>query len=340
MIKGLPKINVQLSAKQLTVLRWLAVPVLYVFCLILFVRVTFPYEALRSRIVMEFNARNQERVLEIKELSGAGIFGVTAEGVRLVPTSGPGTGIASLSFDRARISFSPLASLFGNVKVSYDLDVGGGEIEGRFYQNQEQAELEVTGENVDISGLSVLGDMIGLPLAGSMSGEVEMVLPKGKISDAVGKFALKIDGLNVGDGKAKVRGTIALPKIDAGTLNLVADVKEGRLEIAEFSAKGKDLEFSASGRIRLREPFDRSIVDVEASFQFKERYTTQSDMTKSIFGSPDGKVPGLFDMDPGVRKAKDDKGFYTWRVTGLLTKPAFRPAPKSSAKDKRQEQAP
>lgn len=332
-MKTLPKLkDINLTAKQLTILRWVSVPCLYLLCLLVFVRLTFPYDALKSRLVTEFNARNKERVLQVSDLSGYGFFGVTAEGVHLVPTSGPGTGIASLSFDRASIGFSPLSALFGHVSVDYDLEIGGGTVEGSFSQDEETAELEVKGEDVDISNVSVLGDMIGLPLGGSLSGDVELILPKGKMAEGVGKFRFTIDKLAVGDGKAKVRNTIALPKIDAGTLTFEADVKEGRLDIGELSAKGKDLEFGASGKIRLREPFDRSIVDVEASFQFKEKYTTQSDMTKSIFGSPDGKVPGLFDMDPTVRRAKDDKGFYTWRVSGLLTKPSFRPSPKSSGK--------
>lgn len=331
-MRTLPKINVNLTAKQMTILRWIAVPCLYLVCLLVFIRLTFPYEALKSRLVTEFNGRNKERILQIGELSGYGFFGVTAEKVDLVPTSGPGTGIASLSFDRASVGFSPLSALFGNMSVDYELDVGGGSVEGSFSQDEEQAELAVIGEDVDISHLSVLGDMIGLPLGGTLSGEVELVLPQGKVAEGVGKFSLTINNLSVGDGKAKVRNTIALPKIDAGKLTLEADVKEGRLEIGEFSAKGKDLEFGANGKIRLREPFDRSIVDVEASFQFKERYTTQSDVTRSIFGSPDSKVPGLFDMDPTIRRAKDDKGFYSWRVSGLLTKPSFRPSPKSSDK--------
>jgi hypothetical protein len=60
-------------------------------------------------------------------------------------------------------------------------------------------------------------------------------------------------------------------------------------------------------------------------FKFKDAYTTKSELTKSLFGSPDSKVPALFDMDPMVRKAKGEDGFYRWRVTGLLANPSFRP---------------
>jgi type II secretion system protein N len=321
-----------MTPKQKLILRWASVPVLYIVCLVVFVRVTFPYDALKARLISEFNARSKERVLEIKDLSGAGIFGIEAEGVRLIPAAKDASGVASLAFDEAVVSVSPWSALIGNVGVSYSLKVGGGDIQGTFYQNDEAAELEVSVETVDISGLTVLADMLGLPLGGVLGGQAELKLPQGKMSEAEGQFAFTISELTVGDGKAKVRNTIALPKIRAGDLKLEAKVEKGRMDLKEFSAHGPDLELLAEGKVRLREPFDKSVVDVDAGFQFKEAYTTQSDLTRSIFGSPDGKVPGLFDMDPSVRKAKDEKGYYSWRVSGLLAKPSFRPTPKGAAK--------
>jgi len=322
--------KITLTAKQKLILKWASVPIFYLFCLLIFVRVTFPYRALKARLVAEFNARSKERVLEIEDLSGAGMFGIEAERVRLVPIAVGATGVAALSFDSATVSVSPFSALIGNVGVAYDLEVGGGEIQGSFFQNDDVAELEIQSSAVDISGLSVLADMIGLPLGGVLGGEAELRLPQGKMSEAEGKFAFNISDLTVGDGKAKVRNTIALPKIRAGTLVLDAQVEKGRMDLKELSAQGQDLDFKAEGKVRLREPFDKSVVDVDAGFQFKEAYTAQSDLTKSIFGSPDGKVPGLFDMDPNVRKAKDEKGYYRWRVSGLLAKPGFRPVqPKS-----------
>jgi hypothetical protein len=98
------------------------------------------------------------------------------------------------------------------------------------------------------------------------------------------------------------------------------------MEVSEFSANGTDFELSGEGRVRLREPFDKSALDLELGFKFKEAYVTKSDMTKSIFGSPDGKVPGLFEMDPQVRSSKASDGYYRWRVAGLLAHPNFRPA--------------
>lgn len=322
------KFELRLDPRLRQALKWAGWPLLYLFCLLVFVRMTFPYRTLKERLVSEFNARSAERLLEIKDLGGVGIFGIEAEGVRMIPRAATQGGVASLAVDRAKVSAGPLSALFGNVAVDFDLEVGGGTIEGSFHQNDEKAEVRVDGKDVDISGVSVFSDLIGLPLAGVLFGEVELLLPEGKMSVAEGKFSLKIEDLTVGDGKAKVRNTIALPKIRAGDLNLAANVVAGRMEIEDLSANGPDFELNAGGKVRLREPFDKSIVDLDARFLFKEPYTTQSDITKSIFGSPDGKVPGLFDMDPNVRRAKDDQGRYGWRVSGLLAHPSFRPGAK------------
>ena len=150
------------------------------------------------------------------------------------------------------------------------------------------------------------------------------------MKNAEGAFDLTVTNLTAGDGKAKIRDTIALPKLNAGTLVFQAKAEGGRLEIEKFTSNGKDFELSAEGRLRLREPFDKSAVSVDATFKFKDAYTNQSDITKSLFGSSDSKVPGLFDMDPMVRRAKQPDGSYSWNVNGLLAKPNFTAGRKRS----------
>jgi type II secretion system protein N len=324
---------------QKRLFRWAGIPLFYLFCLGLFVRLTFPYQVIKERLVSEFNATSKERLLEIGEMGGYGLFGISAESVRLIPrVPGPGA-VAALAVDELDLSASLLSGLFGAIDVSYAISVGGGEIEGTFYQDDSLAEIAVDGEGVDVSSVGIFSEMIGLPVGGTLGGHVEMRLPERKVAQAEGNFELQISDLTVGDGKAKVRETIALPKINAGQLSLKAVVVAGRMDISELSAVGKDLELQAGGKIRLREPFDKSAVDLEAGFQFKEAYTSQSELTRGIFGSKDSRVPGLFDMDPNVRKAKDDKGFYNWRVSGMLAHPSFRPGgPSKGLKDKKDKE--
>jgi hypothetical protein len=147
-----------------------------------------------------------------------------------------------------------------------------------------------------------------------------------------------VEGLAAGDGKAKIRDTIALPRLEAGDLTLEAEAKTGNLKITNFSANGPDLKLESDGALRLRDDFDSSMLNLNISFKFQERYTNKSDITKSLFGS--GSMPGLFDMDPKMKHAKRPDGSYGWRASGSLAHLNFVPAPNASGTSTKPNAAP
>jgi type II secretion system protein N len=170
-----------------------------------------------------------------------------------------------------------------------------------------------------------------------VQGELELVLPEGKLAKAEGTVELEITGLSVGDGKAKIRDTIALPQVEAGDLKLQGDVTEGQLKLTEFAAKGDDLEFVSEGSIRLRDPAATSLLSLTARFRFTERYANKNDLTRALLGTPGSSAPGLFDLDPKNKRAKRPDGFYGYRASGTLASPSFTPnatVGPASSKDK------
>ncbi len=336
------------------ILPWVLYPLFYLFAFVVFVRLTFPYERIKERVISAFVASQKTpgKRLEIDELSGYGIFGIEAEGVRLITDPPAGAGVVEpasteagdkegkasgpkpkvLAFESVRVSVAALRRLFGTWVISYSADVGGGEIEGTFFQNSERAEIDVEAHDVDVTGQSFLEDLAGLPLDGVLKGTAHLVLPEGKMKAAEGNVELLIENLAVGDGKAKIRDTIALPKLQAGNLNLKAEALEGRLAIKELATQGPDFELNADGSMRLRDPFDSSIADLNLGFKFTDAYKTKNEITKGLFGDPGSKVPGLFEMDPKIRRARGEDGFYRWRVTGPFSHLNFRPTSKTAAR--------
>lgn len=323
-------------------LPWVGYPLFYLLVLLLFVRCTFPYERVKDRLVAEFDAAQKQpgKRLEIEELSGHWLFGVKATGVRLITDPPPGTGTGTdkeplkpkvMELDSLEISVGLLRRLFGTWAVDYEAELGGGEISGTFYQDSERAEIVARSEEVNVAGLGVLEDLVELPLDGVLDGSVRLVLPEGKMSQAEGEIDLTIAGLAVGDGKAKIRDAIALPRLEAGDLVLKASALEGRLNVEEFSARGADFELQSDGNVRLRDPFDASLADLNLGFKFSDAYMGKNDLTKSLFGEPGSKVPGLFDMDPKIRRAKADDGFYRWKIAGPIARLNFRPAPRATS---------
>lgn len=339
--------TLSLSPRARRALRLAGYPLFYVFCLVIFARLTFPYDRVKNRIVAEFDARQNgptPKRLEIEDVSGYWLFGVEAEGVRLISPPVPKPRAASsgsnekkpkesvLSIDSLYGSVSLLKLIFGTTDVDFGLNLGEGEVEGTFVKSSDMSELSVDLSDVAVAGLAPLEDIVELPMAGTLAGHIELVMPEGKLQDADGKLDLTIDDLEVGNGKAKIRDTIALPKLRAGTLTLSAEAVQGKLDLKEFSANGPDFQLQSDGSLRLRDPFAASQADIRLSFKFKDGYKNKNDITRGLFGAPDSKVPGLFDLDPKIKRAKGSDGFYGWRVSGQVAKLNFQPSADGSSK--------
>lgn len=310
----------------------------YLIALLVFAQLSFPYDRLRDRIVEEFNLRQtgpDALRLEIDELNGYLLSGVEAQGIRLssAKPAAPGAesgasekpGVMSIESARARVGLWGL--LIGTTRVSFGADAFGGTISGFTSENDNSRKLKLELADLALAEAPILADAVGLPLTGTLDGELDFSLPEGKLAKADGTIQLTVSGLSVGDGKAKIRDTIALPRVDAGALTLQGQVATGQLKIEKFEGQGAHLEFAAEGGARLRDPASASVLGLTARFRFTDRYKNQNDVTRGIFGAPGSNVPGVFDLDPKNRRAKRADGFYGWRVSGALSKPTFSPNP-------------
>ena len=325
-----------MSPRVRQILKWAGYVAFYLFALALFSYFTFPYNRLADRIVQEFNARQtgpKPMRLKLGDMSSYWLNGVEAEDITLTSPGEPDEQGKPgkpkvMKIDAAHASVSLLRLLFGTLKISFGADAFGGELTGATVSSDEGRELEVELEELDLGQAPLFGDIVGLPLSGKLSGTIELLMPEEKLSKADGKIALKVTELAAGDGKAKIRDTIALPRLEAGELTLDAEAKSGSIKITNFSANGPDLKLESDGTLRLRDTFDSSLLNLNVSFKFQERYTNKSDITKSLFGS--GTMPGLFDLDPKMKHAKRADGSYGWRASGVLARLNFTPSPVST----------
>ena len=322
-----------------------ALPIAYVFCLALFFLVTFPYERLKDRIVVAFNQQqrqtNGSQELAIDELGSYWFTGVKAKGVHLltanncatkVPPPAPGTCDASkpptdmvLEVAHARVQVLPL--LIGNHDVNFGIDGFGGKASGSFDDHGSARIVEVTVDEIDLALVQALNDAVGLPLEGHLSGTVKLDMPEGKASKGTGTVDMTGSDIAIGDGKSKLKGVpmaaIPLPRLLIGTLTFQAEATEGSLKLTKLEATGKDLELQGEGRIVMRELATDSIADIYIRFKVNDGYRGKSDITKSLFGDPGGKIPAAIDLDPKVKQSKRADGFYGWHLHGPLGRLAF-----------------
>ena len=324
-------LNVNLDPRITKYLPWVGYPAFYLFCLVFFAYCSAPYDRMKHAFEDGFNQGSSSLELHVEDLSWSWRFpGISASNVRLLgPTlqteSGQATQRKEYVIDDLYVRVSVLPLIIGSTSASFGMDAFGGDVHGSASDSTDEKTFAVEFDEVNPGELPYFADLVGLPMTGALSGTIDIVLPEGKFSQGEGTIDLEISNLKVGDGKAKIRDTIALPELDAGTLVLRAEATEGTLEIKEFSTKGEDLELVAEGKIRLMDRIDASLAEIDLRFKFSDRYKTKNDMTRGLFGEPGSNVPGLFDLDPKIRQARRDDGFYAWRLTGPLSRLSFNP---------------
>jgi type II secretion system protein N len=303
---------------------WIGYPIFYVFAFAVFAVLTFPFEKVKERIVTSFNAKQRETnghdELRIGDMTGYWLTGVKMTDVRLVsaPTD-PSQPPSELKIEEARVRVALLPLLVGNQDLGFHLSAFGGEVDGSYDIKGKDKSIDVTLTGIDLSQVTPLTALVGLPVEGSLDGTVKLSLPEGKASKGNGSVAFEATNVAIGDGKAKLKGLYAPPKVVVGTLTLAAEAKDGTVKITKLAATGKDIELQGDGRIAMRELAMESICDVSLRFKINDGYRNKNDVTKMLFGAPGSPIPPVIEsLDPRVKASKRADGFYGWQLRGPL----------------------
>lgn len=315
--------------------RWIAAfagyPIFYGFCFVTFTSLFFPYEVLKERIVLSFNAQQAStgapQELHIDELTSSWITGIKALGITLSHAStDPKAPPVVLSIDEARASISFLGLLIGHKNVSFSLKAFGGDVDGVYQEAGTNRHVEVNLDAIDIGQIEPVTATVGMPMEGHFSGSIVVDMPDGKATKGSGTVALEGTDIAVGDGKAKLKGALPLPRLAVGGLSIDAEAKDGILKITKFAAGGKDVELAGDGRVLMRDLATESVCDVNLKFKVNDGYRGKTDVTKNLFGAPGSTKPGDIELFvPEMKAAKRADGYFGFHVRGLLGSPKFEP---------------
>ena len=316
---------------------WVCVPVGYVILFCIFAYGAFPYDRLKQRIVVGYNNSQQgspkPKRMEIGDVTWAWRFpGIVLTDVSLIgpkptPSKDDEEAVRSvIEIEEIYARVAPLSFLFGTTNVSFAIDGFGGTISGTFEQSETQTRIQAELSDVDPGQLPGVAETLQMPLSGSLSGSVDVLLPEGKISAADAELDLEIEDTKLADGKTKIRGMLPLPEVDAGLVTLRATVNQGRVDFEQFEVNGTDLEAKVEGKLRLRDRLELSSTEqLTLRFKFSDAYRDKDDNTRSLLGKPNDKLPGLIDSLPQTKQAKQEDGSYRWRVLGTFARLNFTP---------------
>ncbi len=328
-----------LNDQQKKIVRFLfrfgALPLFFLFCFFVFTLLLFPYAKLRDYLVYSFNAQqratNGQFELHIDDVGPWWrLPGIKAKGVHLKSLqSDPSKPPVEIDIEEVRGRVSVLPLLILRKSVSFQLDAFSGHVDGSAVISSSERHVTVELDGVELGEVEIVAAQLGLPLSGKISGKVDLFLPEGKASKGNGTVTLEGTEIAVSDGKTPFVtpvGPMKIPKLDVGSLSIVGEAKDGKLQISKLAATGKDIELSGEGTIRMREMAAESLCDIALRFKINDSYRGREDMTKSLFGDPSktGMAgQGLIDMDPKMKKAKQPDGFYAFRIGNKLGRMSF-----------------
>jgi type II secretion system protein N len=310
---------IKTSERTATILRRvLFYPSYFFFCSLLFAYCTFPYDRVRDRIEEEVERAVPGSDLEIVDLSPSWLSGVELEGVSLTL---PGEGeeratTVMLTEVSARVGILDYL-FFDTTSLSYSAELGsGGTIEGVYSDSESETHVEAHIEGVELGRIGPLRRYAPLPVAGTLSGDVDLTLAE-EIAGTTGNVTLTIAGLAVGDGRARLSlgqaagpfaSGITIERIEAGDLNLRIQVERGVGRVQQLAASSADLELRGAGTVRLIRPIRMSSIDMMFRFEVKQPYRDRNDRTRAIFT--------MLDMVPDVRAYRAADGAFQVRVAG------------------------
>lgn len=307
------------------------------FCFVLSAYYTFPYDRARDVLAARVAALpaapgQQPAKLTIESLGPHWLTGIAAHGVQY-ERKGLTANDAStkLTIDELTVRASLFGLLRKHVDVKFGLEVGDGDADGSYATAEgEPTHFDADLDELDLGKLGI-GSYLGIPLSGSASGTVDVTVGD-KPADTQGSIDLHITGVKLGDGKAKVKlpgmpGGLTIDAIDAGELDLKVTIRDGVASIEKLESKGKDLQLTGSGSVRVVKAVSQSRTDITLGVKFDEAYTKKSERTKTVFE--------LMGSNPLLKRATSSDGTIRFRLTGALGNLRAAPAPSAGARGRK-----
>lgn len=171
-----------------------------------------------------------------------------------------------LRIDEVRLR-PTLSFLWFRPAVAVSLRRDDGRIDARLgfgYNRDIRVELDAWNLTRSQLGLSL---PYGLSLQGDLGGEADLRLPAGSPYDLTGTVGLELQNASL-----QSDGLVPLPNeaLRLGTVRAQLNAAQGRIEIERIQIDGPDLHGTLRGRVELRRPINRSLLDLTVRLRFED----------------------------------------------------------------------
>ncbi|RAL22822.1 type II secretion system protein GspN [Lujinxingia litoralis] len=277
-------------------IRLLAYVVFAVSMFALFLLLTFPERRVRQIVTVQLEkALGHQYDVTIAELGMWRLTGAKFEGVQLkervsaTERVGVEGGLAKqIYIERISARFAPLGSLLRRgATVNYQVDIGGGVLEGSFTQSSSRRLVTVQSDELDLRQSTLLASLLGIPVFGQLDTDIELELHPSRPVLTGGEIALTGRQFTVGPTTLNADSlpvALDVPMTNFGNIVVRAHVesdeggKDPRLVIDEFQTRGRDINTEIWGHVELGAQMGRSRPRLEMRLQVNEEYVTANSL--------------------------------------------------------------
>lgn len=290
-------------------LRFIAGLFLFVVSFILFLYWFFPYEVIKDRITGMLEQRlGGGLAVEIKELKPYWFSGVEINGFTV---GEPGEEEKALvDFRKVYARASLFSLLFGSTSVSFDVEVGKGEIVGSVRQSDEALTIDAEFSDVNLGDLKLISARTGLSIGSKIDGDIELKIDRQRPLHSTGRITLVLADIHMASSEVRL-GEVVLPLpelvISKGRESRIRlEIDKGTVNVDSFKLAGGDLVLDIKGKVFLSSRLENYRFNLDGSFLPSKKLSEA--------------LPFMFIIEQG----KQEDGSYPIAITGRVGRPSIK----------------
>lgn len=274
-------------------------------------RLTFPSEAVRERLIYEAGAHGWQ--IDVQDVRPGGLLGVSMKNVTLTDSKG-----AKLSLDELAASIRPLPLLIGKQVLAWEAAAFDGTCTGSADLSGSTRHLLVELEGLNLKMIPALRTASGMDFMGRASGKIDLTMPGEDPNKATGTIDLSVNQAAITGGNAVIppfSSPMPIPAISLGTFTAVGKADKGRLALDKLEFRGGDAELGIDGVVVvMQQRMEYAPVVGKVRLKF----------APALWQKPDtAKFKPMFEA--ALMNARQPDGSYQYQLFGNLSAPQLRP---------------
>lgn len=274
-------------------------------------RLTFPAEAVKERLIYEAGARGWQ--VDVERVRPGAFLGVRLDGVAFTDAAG-----MKVPLERLNASLRVMPLFLGRRVLSFHAAFLDGTVEGTADLSGDPRHVEVELTGLDLARALPLRQAAGRDLKGKVAGTADLTLPGGAIERASGQITLEVTQAGLGEGGVTIpgmAGTLHLPAVSLGTALTSAKIEQGRAAVEKLEVKGGDAELSLDGVTVVLQP-RLEFAPISGRARLK--------LAPSLWQKP--QAASLKPLaEAALASSRGADGTYLFQLSGSLFHPQFRP---------------